>query len=138
MCRWFGELRIWWACNGGEPGRRNVHQWGMELGGSNHRPPGCDLGPCYSSSTGFPHDKRVCAARRILHFGPGMRGYAAIVGVFRQKRGFLPDRATSGSNGESGEWKPLTRDTTVWVRLGRLAAFFSLRPPDRRIDDLAL
>ncbi len=27
-----------------------------------------------------------------------MRGYAGIVGVFRQKRGFLPDRVTLGFN----------------------------------------
>jgi hypothetical protein len=35
-------------------------------------------------------------ACRVLNLD--MRGYAAIVGVFRQKRGFLPDRATIGFN----------------------------------------
>jgi hypothetical protein len=37
-----------------------------------------------------------------------MRGYAAIVGVFRQKRGFLPDWATAGFN---HHFKPNSRYT---------------------------
>jgi hypothetical protein len=38
-------------------------------------------------------DKRHCGARDSSLIERNMRGYAAIVGVFRQKRGFLPDQA---------------------------------------------
>jgi hypothetical protein len=33
----------------------------------------------------MPHDKRLCAALDVQASEPNMRGYAAIVGVFRQK-----------------------------------------------------
>lgn len=66
-----------------------------------------------------------------------MRGYAAIVGVFRQKRGFLPDRATIGFKLRK-QWLEAADDShDSLVRLGCLAAF-SPKPPARRVNDLAL
>jgi hypothetical protein len=42
--------------------------------------------PGYSPAARIPHDKRLCAARDSPLTEPDIRGYAAIVGVFRQKR----------------------------------------------------
>lgn len=41
----------------------------------------------------IPHGKRVFAVLRFLPPNPDTRGDSAIVRVYRQKCGFLPDRA---------------------------------------------
>src|SRR6478752_691344 len=54
--------------------------------------PGCSL------FARIPYEERVCAVLEMPPIGPNRRGYAAIVGVVRQKRRFLPDRVPLGSN----------------------------------------
>jgi site-specific DNA recombinase len=85
----------------------------------------------YSPSAWISHGKRLCAARDSPPTEPDVRGYAAIVGVFRQKRGFLPDQAPLGSSprqsfdfhqGRSesscAAWRPMPRQRARAIRCG--------------------